>query len=163
MSLWRLPHLSLLLFALVAVVLAVPAGAAAPAIRSAGMSIVTSSAQAVAGSIEAGASHACAVAMNGTVTCWGNDADGQATPPGGSFVALSAGTNHAGAIRPNSTIACWGDNTSGQATPPTGTFGALRAGSAHTCGLKTDESVVCWGDNTYGQSSPPARRFIAIA
>jgi hypothetical protein len=42
-------------------------------------------------SISAGRVHTCGVAGDGTVGCWGDNTNGQATPPAGSFTQVSAG------------------------------------------------------------------------
>jgi hypothetical protein len=34
-------------------------------------------------SVTAGADHTCGMRTNGTATCWGNNASGEATPPVG--------------------------------------------------------------------------------
>src|SRR5207249_4446916 len=50
--------------------------------------------------------------------CWGNKADGQATPLAGTFTQVSAGGAYTCGVRTNGTPACWGDNSDGRATPP---------------------------------------------
>ena len=44
--------------------------------------------------MDAGESHTCGVMTDGAVTCWGNDDEGQATPPEGEFAGISAGYEH---------------------------------------------------------------------
>ena len=101
--------------------------------------------------------HACALRSTGSIACWGDNSDGQATPPAGHFTAVSAGGAHTCALRSDGSIACWGDNSDGQASPPAGTdFTAVSAGNGHTCALRSDGSIACWGDNSDGQASPPA-------
>ena len=41
------------------------------------------------------------------LACWGYNVDGEATPPAGSFRALSVGYHGACAIRTAGTLACW--------------------------------------------------------
>ncbi len=67
-----------------------------------------------------------------------SNACGQATPPAGTFTAVSAGGFHACGLRTNGALACWGDDAYGQATPPAGTFTAVSAGGFHTCGVRTN-------------------------
>jgi alpha-tubulin suppressor-like RCC1 family protein len=59
------------------------------------------------------------VRTDGTLACWGDNSDSQATPPGGGgFVSVSTGQHFACALKVDGAIACWGRNTSGEATPP---------------------------------------------
>ena len=92
--------------------------------------------------VSAGDNHSCAIRSNGEIACWGSNerlvafpqtADerragvhrveyvhvGQATPPPGSYTAVSAGNFYTCAIRASDgAIECWGENDYGQATPP---------------------------------------------
>src|SRR3977135_1034603 len=61
--------------------------------------------------ISSGLYHSCALKSDGTATCWGLNGSGQATAPGGTFLAISAGGSHTCAIHSDGTAACWGDNT----------------------------------------------------
>ena len=73
--------------------LAGSASAAAPPTGNADVSIATAPAGAVAGSVDVGGLHACGVKTDGTVACWGDNSVGQATPPAGTFTAVSAGAS----------------------------------------------------------------------
>src|SRR2546423_1166763 len=112
-----------------------PALATVPPPGSQGMTMPTATADMVVGSISAGGWPVCAIRPNGPLACWGLDNPGQATPPGGTFKAISGGFRHSCAIRTNGTLACWGDNNNGQATPPAGTFTAVEVGGEHSCAL----------------------------
>ena len=47
---------------------------------------------------------------DGSVTCWGDNWAGQATPPGGSFTQVSAGGGHSCGLRSDGSVICWGIN-----------------------------------------------------
>ncbi len=115
--------------------------------------------------ISAGAEYTCAiVADSGEVVCWGNNNDGQATPPAGSITQLTTGSNHACGIQADGTAECWGEDISdGRTNPPSGTFQQVTAGGSHSCGLGNDGSVECWGDDQYGQlTDTPVSTFTQI-
>ena len=101
----------------------------------------------VTGSVESGDHHNCGVKTDGSVACWGRNAEGQSTPPAGTFTQVSAGSSHSCGVKTDTSIACWGANGSGQASPPADSFTQVSAGAAHSCGLRTNGSVVCWGNN----------------
>ena len=69
-----------------------------------------------------GGVHSCALRADNTVSCWGNNASGQATPPEDTFRQVSAGTGHTCGVKTDGTVVCWGSNEEKQATPPSGTF-----------------------------------------
>ena len=114
-------------------------------------------------SVSAGGYHTCGVRSNGSVACWGSNADGRATPPAGSFLSVSARHNHTCGLRSDGSVACWGDDFAGEATPPAGSFASVSAGWYHTCGLRSDGSVACWGSDEYGKSTPPAGPFVSVS
>ncbi len=72
--------------------------------------------------------HACALSAEGEATCWGNDDDGQSTPPKGPFVAISAGGYHTCALNAEGEATCWGRTREQQSDPPEGYFTAIDAG-----------------------------------
>ena len=135
--------------------------------------------------IGAGAYHACAVASDGTLRCWGAGSSsgppdagldggnmnavyaGQAIAPAGTFRFVAGGYANTCAIHTDGTVACWGAGTSnsnctpaavecGESIPPSGAFQEVRPGYTNTCGLRTDGGLSCWGSNTGGRSTPPA-------
>ena len=109
--------------------------------------------------VSAGLYHACEVRDDGTLTCWGHNASGQATPPDvvGPYTQVSAGGYHTCGTRTNGSLACWGYNAYGQAAPPdpVGPYTQISAGAHHTCGVRSNGSVACWGYPWDGQTSPP--------
>jgi hypothetical protein len=58
------------------------------------------------------------VQSSGAIACWGDNTDGQSTPPADIFKSVSAGGFHTCGVRTDGTVACWGNNTQGQIVPP---------------------------------------------
>src|SRR3990172_7697131 len=76
----------------------------------------------VGSTVSAGGYHTCGVRTDGTLACWGYNASGQASPPGGTFTQVSAGYyEYTCAVRTDGTLACWGWNGYGLTSPPAGT------------------------------------------
>jgi alpha-tubulin suppressor-like RCC1 family protein len=144
----------------------------------------------VTGSVElaAGRSHACALAADGQVRCWGaNDSgqlgDGSRTtrlaPVRAStvddVVALSAGAGFTCALSSAGTVSCWGLNSVGQLgtgdrvdrTEPAIVTGLDRVTSidsqvATTCAVRDDGSVWCWGAQVDAlEDRPPTATQVA--
>jgi alpha-tubulin suppressor-like RCC1 family protein len=82
--------------------------------------------------ISAGPSHTCAVVMDGTMWCWGNDEFGQLGD--GSVVKAAAVKGKATPVKVASL-----ENVT-----------LMAAGERHTCAM-ADKVVYCWGDNSRGQ------------
>lgn len=113
--------------------------------------------------LSAGWGYTCGVRTDETVSCWGADDSGQASPPAVPFVQVSAGPDHACGVRTDATVRCWGARADGQAAAPGGTFSQVSAGESHTCGIRTDGSVDCWG-RWYGRYFPaPTGTFVQIS
>jgi alpha-tubulin suppressor-like RCC1 family protein len=75
------------------------------------------------------AGHTCARLADGSLRCWGANAEGQI----GNETTASA------------------QPTAVPVTALTGAVSQVAVGGAHTCALKTDGTVWCWGRNTHGQ------------
>jgi alpha-tubulin suppressor-like RCC1 family protein len=126
--------------------------------------------------LDAGAGHACAVALDGRAFCWGRNDQGQLgdgtlsdrrTPTavlgGLTFVAIAAGDFHTCGITTLGQAYCWGLNQFGalgdgsqtrRLTPVSvsggGVFASISAGSQNTCGITTDNAAHCWGQGFFG-------------
>jgi alpha-tubulin suppressor-like RCC1 family protein len=129
--------------------------------------------------VTCGGGHACALAADGTVECWGKASDGQTNVPADTkFSTISAGDTHTcGIVEDIGTVACWGSNHlvggSGESNPPEhGNFLAVSAGKGFTCGVEsTTHHERCWGgaptggpndeEDDTGVSQPPVE-LVAI-
>ena len=136
------------------------------AVAALGFASIAVSAASAGKFIAAGYFHTCGIRESGTVDCWGDNNDGQSTPPDGKFIAVSAGKSmtrtHTCGIRESGTVDCWGSEGSRQSMPPGGKFIAVNSvGHARTCGIRESGTVVCNG--VIGASTPPEGAFSAIS
>ncbi|MCE9619559.1 MAG: hypothetical protein K8R92_06595 [Planctomycetes bacterium] len=116
--------------------------------------------------IAAGYNHSIVLKKNGSVQCWGNNANGQtAAQPGiAGALQVAAGYRHSAALLADGTVQCWGAGTTsgsspnyGQSIVPAGLTGVtqIAAGGFHTLARKSDGTMVCWGSNLQGQCTIP--------
>ena len=87
--------------------------------------------------IEAGGQHTCALFDDGSMTCWGENAEGQLGM--GNTTDLGSQADQVG------------DYVSYVSLPTGSSVTSMALGAAHTCVLFSDGNVTCWGDNAYGQ------------
>lgn len=81
--------------------------------------------------VSAGAGHSCAITLEGSVKCWGDNSHGQlGDGTGGPDVFSAIPVDVKGLA-------------SGVAT--------VSAGGSHSCAVTTEGAVKCWGDNSNGQ------------
>lgn len=78
--------------------------------------------------VDTGDAHSCALELDGSLWCWGNNRFGQ----------LGLGDTEPRLVPAR--VDALGNDVS-----------SAYAGGAHTCAVKTDGSVWCWGNNQYGQ------------
>ena len=129
-------------------------------------------------SVSVGGFHACAVADDGNLYCWGLNSVGQlgdqtldskAGPARVvatlTFASVTTGELHTCALTPTGAAYCWGLNTSGQLgdgdpffnrAGPVQVIGNLEfvlvsAGGLHTCGVTVGGDAYCWGSQARGQ------------
>ncbi|MDO8704147.1 MAG: Ig-like domain-containing protein [Sulfuricaulis sp.] len=89
---------------------------------------VTVSGISTAVAVSAGGEHSCAVLADGTVRCWGSNAQVQ--------LGIGYATSYS-----STPVAVGGINTAASVT----------TGISYTCSVLRDGTVRCWGDNFYGQ------------
>jgi hypothetical protein len=108
-------------------------------------------------SVAAGQSHACALDVDGTPTCWGALSYGDTIEPplGARYAEVAAGNGTTCGLTSDGTIECWGGDSdythvlqiSGY--EPEGTFINVALGWDLACGVREDGGVVCWGNGAY--------------
>lgn len=101
--------------------------------------------------LAAGAGHACSVARDGKVSCWGK---GAVDPPNDRFISLSCASAQCCGITHKHGLACWGPPDQLRA-PPTGNFDSVAVFDDHSCAVRTGGGTECWGNNDDGQCNVP--------
>ncbi len=140
--------------------------------------------------VTAGGYHSCAMASDGSVTCWGDDSVGQVSrTPTDRFEEFAAGSHHTCAIDAAGYITCWGVDSGsydrpacgggapdvsdyGQVSsaPTDGGYSGITSGFAHSCALNASNHVVCWGADDsdfpdYGQvtETPTEDTYVQVS
>jgi len=122
-------------------------------------------AQGAVARIAVGREHLCILRPTGELRCWGEQREGQASPPGGTFIALASGTEHSCALAEDGEPLCWGRRDS-RIDPPEGlVLRTLSSSDRHTCGLDAAGGAHCWGcaEETAAACEVPEDRFIQIS
>jgi alpha-tubulin suppressor-like RCC1 family protein len=91
--------------------------------------------------ITGGANHTCLLHADGTVSCWGSNASGQAGQAAARPPVLCTEST-------GSTVPCV---TSPAPVPGLTGVSEIAAGEQYTCARKSDMTVSCWGDNSVGE------------
>ena len=58
--------------------------------------------------LSGGAEHLCGLLDDGTIACWGENGQGQASPPPGEFTGLVSGDSYTCGLRVDGAVVCWG-------------------------------------------------------
>ena len=59
-------------------------------------------------SLSGGGEHACGLLYDGAITCWGENGQGQASPPSGEFTGMVSGDSYTCGLRVDGIVVCWG-------------------------------------------------------
>ncbi len=121
-------------------------------------------------SIASGATHTCALTVDRTALCWGNNFFGQLGDNGTvsrlaptlvvggvTFQSIDVGDPWSCGLSTAGKAYCWGGLEGIGVTPSphlyasAPTFTSMTVGSFHACALTADGSAYCWGNNQYGQ------------
>jgi alpha-tubulin suppressor-like RCC1 family protein len=135
----------------------------------------------IARRIVAGFDHACVLATDGTVWCWGDngygsigvDGDSQLNPVqvtlNSTATTIAAGGYTTCAVLSDKSLQCWGRNNKGQLgngtsgntgvtapvyaslVPASFTVAHLEIGDTHSCAVSVFGAVWCWGEHTSGR------------
>ncbi len=99
--------------------------------------------------VAAGANFACARRTDGSVWCWGNNANGH----------LGTGATDTSPLRSRPTRVVAGDGSSG----PLADVVQLAAQAEHTCAVMRSGTLRCWGRNHFGQLGHDASAYLYSA
>ncbi len=124
--------------------------------------------------VSAGTDHTCAIAVDASLWCWGNNARGQLGMDTGFFTFMqiprkhdgmwldvSAGQQFTCGVRVDGSLWCWGANARGQLGDgslvdrrlpvqlPGAGWTAVTVGTDHACAVRGTD-VACWGNNDDG-------------
>ena len=112
--------------------------------------------------VSAGWNHTCALRIDGTAVCWGDNSWGESAVPAGlaPLAQVSSGNNYTCGLKTDATVVCWGLYEPFAMSPvPAGlnSVAQISSGGTHVCALRTDGTVVCWGipDHGYADPTPP--------
>lgn len=96
--------------------------------------------------VAVGEGHACAIASDGTVSCWGVYGEGMAIPSG-PYVALDSAADLVCALSDVGSISCWASTDSSEYVPaPSGSgFFSLATTESAVCALDEEGAISCWG------------------
>lgn len=121
--------------------------------------------------ISAGHFHSCALATDGTVACWGSNANGELGAPvpnpslvpvavvlpaavaGKRITQVSAGNSTTCVLASDGTVACWGLLGASQIVGPLAGSPVVEVsvGWSHACVRTALGAMACWGNNNQGQ------------
>lgn len=106
---------------------------------------------------------ACAIRVDESLVCWGNDDFGQTKAPAGRFDEVSVGSEFVCGLRTSGSAICWGNlSTRGLGERPAGRFQHISAGADDACAWESGSTAVCWGSNGWGEDIVPGPPFTTV-
>jgi ribosomal protein L24E len=111
--------------------------------------------------------HACGLAFDGAVACYGDDATGAVSgvPRGVAFAGVTAAPGYTCGAARNGTVLCWGDPANPVVAgpyPAGGVWVHIAAGDRHACALSGNGSVACWGAVTHIPLPQPGGGYASL-
>ena len=113
--------------------------------------------------VSVGSAHACGLAGDGTIACWGGNDYGESTPPTDRFIRVACGMQRTCGLIPGGEVVCWGRADMGILESPAGTFTDVGVGDQFACALGTDTTVSCWGTEPPGLATPVDAGYAAVS
>jgi alpha-tubulin suppressor-like RCC1 family protein len=110
-------------------------------------------------SISVGVKHICGIKTDNTISCWGNNEEGQCNAPPDNFLQVSVGSLHTCGLKADNRIVCWGHNGHNQSMVPEALYLQVDSEGHHTCAINSNSQLVCWGRDNFGQSNAPGGFF----
>jgi len=116
-------------------------------------------------SLSVGRNYVCALRWDRSTQCWGENYNGQTSPPYQPFVAVRSGEGFSCGLDEAGNLTCWGVNYAGQVQPPLGPFTSFDLGRDRGCAIRTNGELACWGTDAYGNpvtSLPGTFKAVAV-
>ena len=114
---------------------------------------------------------ACALHIDGRVSCWEYAGAANDPPPSGTFTQISTGGETACALATSGELDCWSEGLNVSA-PPAGVFVQVSVGAGwdgdFACAIARSHHLTCWGDDhgyqgvEDGQIDPPPGKYSQV-
>lgn len=99
---------------------------------------------------------ACGLRADGTVRCWGREAEGELAAPPGQYIEQCAGPYHWCGLTADGRVRCLGEDLYGETEVPEGpVYGALACNLESTCVAEVGGGVACYGRFANDLLRPP--------
>jgi hypothetical protein len=98
----------------------------------------------------------CGLRVDGTVRCWGSEAQGELAAPAGQYIEQCVGAFHWCGLTSDGHVRCVGEDMYGETEIPEGpVYGALACNLESTCVARVGGGVGCYGRFADGVLDPP--------